>query len=169
MLSTSYSNKSVSWVCYLTLQINIIDTINRWIQLVTCGNHQAVIWELHLVSRCTSKGACRVAAARPKGTFTLSSLEIKSTAWGLKSFATSRMSSMKDLAYIRSTFFFLRDASGCSSFTGTIETCLFPSDVLPRRGTNLWKKNDKKTEGILTLHFKQFDCIILSRLGPNLN
>ena len=165
MLSTSYSNKRVSWVCYLTLQINITDTINRWIQLVTCGDYKTVICELHLVFKMHQQARLQGCCSKTQG-------DLRFVIIGNKKHsvrATSRMSLMKDLTYIRSTFFFLRDASGCSSFTGTVETCLFLSDVLPHRGTNLWRKNNKKAEWVLILHFKQFDCIILSRLDPDLN
>ena len=62
-----YSNESVSWVCYLTPKVNVTDTINRWIQFVTCGKHKNVIWEPYLVFKRHQQGCLEGCCSKTQG------------------------------------------------------------------------------------------------------
>ena len=68
------------------------------------------------------------------GILALSSLGMNKTAIRPNNLVTSNMSSINDLANIRSKFFFLKECSGRNNLTSAVFTWRSPSEVFPRGG-----------------------------------
>lgn len=163
MFSTSDPNECVSRIRQISLKVTSHTPYTEGINLWRCATTKLWSGNLTLYSKCTRRGACNDAAARPSGTRALSSLDRNRTVADPNNLQISCKSSMKLFANIRSTFFFLKVFSGLKSFTGTVWTCRFPCFELERRGCNrryvadllkvipMWTSFSCKSSSVLTV------------------